>query len=83
VSALAVYELSLDEINRYINSVEGVNTTDIQQFATSKLDAKSSSVIIVGNAKLFLSDLQKRFPNVEIIPFAELDLNTRSLRKKK
>ena len=82
MSALALYELRLDEINRYIDSVEGVNTVDVQQFAKTKLDAKSSNVIIVGNAKAFLPDLQKQFPHVEVIPFAELDLNTRSLRKK-
>jgi zinc protease len=37
-------------------------------------------VIVVGDAKLFLPELKKAFPQVEVIPLAELDLNTASLR---
>jgi hypothetical protein len=36
----------------------------------------------VGNAKAFLPDLQKKYPNVEVIPIGDLDLNTALLRKK-
>jgi zinc protease len=42
---------------------------------------KNANIIIVGNAKDFLEPLRKQFPNVEVIPFAELDLNSASLRK--
>ena len=78
-----MYGLSLDEINRYINNVQAVSTADIQKFAGARLDAKTSNIIIVGNAKAFLPELQKKFPNVEVIPIADLDLNTALLRKKK
>jgi zinc protease len=82
VGSLALYGLSLDEINRYINNVQSVTTADIQKFAGTRLDAKTSNIIIVGNAKAFLPELQKKYPNVEVIPVAELDLNTALLRKK-
>jgi zinc protease len=82
VGALALYGLSLDEINRYINNVQAITTADIQKFAGTRLDAKTSNIIIVGNAKAFLPELQKKYPNVEVIPIAELDLNTALLRKK-
>jgi zinc protease len=82
VASLALYGLSLDEINRFITSVQAIQTADVQKFAGSKLDAKTSNIIIVGNAKAFLPALQKQFPNVEVIPFSELDLNTALLRKK-
>ena len=82
VASLALYGLSLDEINRYITNVQAITTADVQQFAGTKLDAKTSNIIIVGNAKAFLSALEKQFTNVEVIPFAELDLNTALLRKK-
>ena len=82
VASLALYGLSLDEINRYITNVQAITTADVQKFAGTKLDAKTSNIIVVGNAKAFLSALQKQFPNVEVIPFAELDLNTALLRKK-
>jgi len=83
VGNLALYGLSLDEINRYIGNVQAVSTADVQQFAGTKLDAKTSNIIVVGNAKSFLPALQKEFPNVEVIPVAEMDLNSAQLRKKK
>lgn len=83
LASLALQGVSLDEINRYINSVQAITTEDVQKFAGTRLDAKTSNIIIVGNAKLFLPELQKKYPNVEVIPVAELDLNTALLRKKK
>ncbi len=81
-ASLALYGMGLDEINRYINNVQAITTADVQKFAGARLDAKTSNIIIVGNAKLFLPELQKKYPNVEVIPVAELDLNTALLRKK-
>ena len=82
IAALASYGVGLDEINRYINNVQSVGPQDVQKFAGTRLDAKTSNIIIVGNAKLFLPELQKKYPNVEVIPVTELDLNTALLRKK-
>lgn len=82
VASLALHGLSLDEINRYINNVQAISTADVQKFAGTRLDAKTANIIIVGNAKLFLPELQKKYPNVEVIPVTELDLNTALLRKK-
>jgi zinc protease len=82
VGSLALYGLGLDEINRYINNVQAVSTADIQKFAGTRLDAKTSNIIIVGNAKAFLPELQKKYPNVEVIPITELDLDTALLKKK-
>ncbi|HET6973130.1 MAG TPA: hypothetical protein VFH96_03845, partial [Pyrinomonadaceae bacterium] len=70
------------EINRYINNVQAVSTADIQKFAGTRLDAKTSNIIIVGNAKAFLPELQKKYANVEVIPITELDLDTALLKKK-
>jgi zinc protease len=83
IGALALYGLSLDEINHYINNVQAISTSEVKKFAESHLPAKTSNIIIVGNAKAFLPDLQKHYPNVEVIPMAELDLNTALLRKKR
>jgi predicted Zn-dependent peptidase len=82
VASLALQGLSLNEINRYIGNVQAVMPEDVQKFAGTRLDAKTSNVIIVGNAKAFLAELQKQHPEVEVIPFGELDLNTQLLRKK-
>lgn len=81
VGALSVHGLPFDEINRYINNVQSVTAADVRRFAGSRLAAKETSVVIVGNAKEFLPALRKQFPNVEVIPVAELDLNTAALRR--
>jgi zinc protease len=82
VGSLALYGLPLDEINRYIQNVQTISSADIKNFAGTRLAAKGANIIIVGNAKEFLPALSKSFPNVEVIPVAELDLNSASLRKK-
>jgi hypothetical protein len=53
----------------------------VLKFAGTQLDIKGANVIVVGNAKEFLAELQKKFSSVEVIPIAELDLNRGSLRK--
>ncbi|MBV9957096.1 MAG: insulinase family protein [Acidobacteria bacterium] len=81
VANLALYGLSLDEINNYIKNVQAVSAGDVQRFAGSRIDQKGANLIIVGNSKLFIEDLRKQFPNVEVISIDDLDLNSASLRK--
>ena len=81
VSSLALYGVNLDEINRYVSNVQSVKAEDVKNFAATHLGADNSSLIIVGDAKKFLPALQKEFPQVEVIPVAELDLNNASLRR--
>ena len=83
VGSLALYGLNLDEINKYINNVQAITASDVQKFAGARLDNKGANIIIVGNAKMFIDELRKRFPNVEVIPEKELDLNSATLRKSK
>jgi zinc protease len=82
VASLAVYRINFSEINRYIGNVQGITASDVQRFAGSHLDAGTTSVVIVGNAKEFLPELRQKYPQAEVIPMAELDLNTALLRKK-
>jgi zinc protease len=83
VGSLAMYGVSFDEINRYVANVQAIKAEDVKGFAASKLGADGTSIIIVGDAKKFLPALQKAFPQVEVIPVAELDLNSASLRRPK
>jgi zinc protease len=83
IAGLALYGLGLDETNRYINNVQAISAADVQRFGGTSLDTKGASIIIVGDAKEFLPELQKQFKNVEVIPIAELDLNQASLHKSK
>lgn len=82
VASLAIYGIRFDEINRYIGNVQAINASDVQKFAGAHLDAKTTNIVVVGNAKEFLPELKKKYAQVEVIPMAELDLNTALLRKK-
>ena len=81
-ASLALYGISFDEINRYITNVQSITASDVQRFAGAHLAANNASIIVVGNAKEFLPALRKQFPQVEVIPVAEMDLNTALLRIK-
>jgi zinc protease len=83
IGTLALYGLSLDEINRYISGVQGVTAADVQKFAAPHLNGNDASVVIVGDAKKFLPALQQRFKNVEVIPIDQLDVNSATLKKTK
>ncbi len=81
VSNLALYGLSFDELNRYVSNVQAVTPADVKRFASSRLAAQGASIVVVGDAKKFLPALKAKYPNVEVIPVSELNLNTAALRK--
>jgi zinc protease len=81
IASLALYGLSLDEINNYIRNVQAITSSDVQQFAGGRLSSKGANLIIVGDASKFLDNLRKQFPNVEVIREADLDLNSATLHR--
>ncbi|MDP9359869.1 MAG: insulinase family protein [Acidobacteriota bacterium] len=83
IGTLALYGLSLDEINRYIGGVQNVSADDVQKFAASHVAGNDASIVIVGDAKKFLPALQQRFKTIDVIPIDELDVNSATLRKVK
>jgi len=82
VSALAIYGVSFDQLNQFVSNVQSIKPADVKTFAAANFETASTSLIIVGDASKFLPDLKKQFPEVEVIPIGELDLNSPSLRKK-
>jgi zinc protease len=81
VANLALYGLGFDEINNYVNDVQSITAADVKRFASSRLASRDASVIIVGDARKFLPALKEKYPNVEVIPVAELNLNGGVLRQ--
>ena len=80
IGDLYAFGLRPTELNAYNSSVRSVNDTQIRTFSDS---LKGGDIIIAGDAKMFMDDLKKRFPNmmIETIPAADLDLSKPSLRK--
>jgi len=83
ISSLAIYGVNFDQINQFVSSVQAVKAEDVKSFAAAHLNVDSTSVIVVGDARKFLPALQKAFPQVEVVPVAELDLNSATLRRPK
>ena len=81
VSSLAIYGVNFDQLNQFVGNVQAVRAEDVKDFAAEHLNIDSTSMIVVGDARKFLPALQKQFPQVEVIPVGELDLNTASLRR--
>ncbi len=81
VSSLAIYGVSFDQLNQFVGNVQAVKAEDVKGFAARHLNIESTSVIVVGDAKKFLPALQKAFPQIEVIPVTELDLNSAGLRR--
>jgi zinc protease len=81
VAMLALYGLNLDETNRFIGNVQRVTSSDVRAFARAKLGTDGARVVVVGRASEFLDSLRQRFPNLEVIPIAQLDFNSARLRR--
>ena len=81
VSALAIYGVSFDQLNQFVSNVQSIKPADVKQFAAANLSTDGTSLIVVGDAKKFLPDLKKQFPDVEVISISDLDLNSASLKK--
>ncbi len=79
---LYLYNLNPKELNSYMRKVSTVSDAQIKQFASDNLTG--GDLIIVGDAKLFMKELKKRFPDrkIEVIKAGNLDLNRSNLKKR-
>ena len=67
-------------MNAYNSSVRGVTDAQIRAFSNS---LRGGDIVIAGDAKMFIDDLKKRFPDmmINVIPGDQLDLAKATLRK--
>ena len=80
VASLALYDLPLENLATYVANVRSVTPDQIRDAAAAELPAETASLVIVGDASLFIDALRAAYPNVEVIPLTELDLNSAALR---
>jgi zinc protease len=79
----ALYGVPLDEVTRYTTKVEAVDAGQVQAFARRAFDPAQASVVVAGDAKAFAPALKAKLPALEVVPAAELDLESPTLRKAK
>jgi zinc protease len=82
ISDLAVYDLPLDTLDKYIPSIDAVTRDAVTDFAKKYL-AQPMSLVIAGKAGAFLDALKKTSPDVKVIEQKDLDLNRADLTKAK
>ncbi|MDB5460263.1 MAG: peptidase family, partial [Caulobacteraceae bacterium] len=80
LSGLALQGIDLSEINRYAPSVEAVTADQVKAMAAQVIDPRAATVVVAGDAKLFVDKLKARFPQAEVIPADKLNLDSPTLR---
>lgn len=76
------YELPVEEIGTFRERVQAVRPDDIQRVARQYVHPDRLSIVLVGNAKAFVPQLQRvGFSEIEIIPIDELDLMSATLKR--
>lgn len=80
VTNLAVYGLPMSELEAYAPNVRAVTPADIRRVAAATLRPDEVSLVIVGDAAQFIDALRAAWPQVEVVPAAELDLDSAGLR---
>jgi zinc protease len=81
LSELYTFGLPASNMQTYMTGVRTVASSQVRDFAYKNF--RDGDIIIVGDAKLFMDDLRKRFPRtpIETIKADDLDLGSVSLRK--
>ncbi|MEI9891896.1 MAG: hypothetical protein WDN45_16695 [Caulobacteraceae bacterium] len=75
LSGLALQGVDLGEVQRYQPAIQAVDAAAVQAFAHAVLDPAQATVVVAGDAKMFLPKLRERFPDLQVIPAATLDLD--------
>ena len=82
VLAHLFFGLDLSEIKTYRDRVDRVTTMDIQRVAKDYLKPDQLSIVLVGDASVFASQIKALgFGEFERIPIADLDLSSPTLRR--
>lgn len=76
-----IQNVPLEELARYTGKVEGVTPAAAQAAAAALLAPKGASIVVVGDANQFVPALRAKYPTVEVIPEAALDLDRATLRR--
>ncbi len=82
IASLVTYDRPLDTVNKFIPAINAITAADVSAFATKYFET-TPSLIIVGKSSDFLDALKKNYPEIKLIPQAELDLNRADLVKAK
>lgn len=80
VANLALYDLPMSDLADYAGKVRAVTPQQVQTAFAEHLPTDQASLVIVGDASKFIDALRAKYPNVEVIPLTDLNLDSATLR---
>ncbi len=80
VAGLALYDLPMSELADYVGKVEAIDGPAVEAAFARHLPVDRASLVIVGDAALFIDALRASHPGVEVIPLSALNLDSAALR---
>ena len=72
----AIENVPLSELKAFTPKIDGIDAAAVQRISQRLLDPTGASIIVVGDAKLFIDDLRKKYPAVEVIAADKLNLDS-------
>jgi len=75
-----IENVPLSELKSFTPKIDGIDAAAVQRISQRLLDPTGASIIVVGDAKLFLDDLRKKYPTVEVIAADKLNLDSPTLK---
>lgn len=80
VANLALYDLPMSDLADYAGRVRAVTAEQVENAFARHLPTDRASLVIVGDASKFIDGLRAKYPNVEVIPLTELNLDSATLK---
>ena len=80
LAELAIYGISLDQIDKYVAQVQAVTPKQIEHYAHKHLADDGTHVVVVGDAAQFADAIRKAHPQAELLDSTKLDLDSPDLR---
>ncbi|HEY0052726.1 MAG TPA: pitrilysin family protein [Caulobacteraceae bacterium] len=80
VAGYALYGLPMSELRAYTDRIRGVSPEGVQAAFAREVPADQVSLVVVGDAAQFIDTLRAAYPNLELIPMSELNLDRAALR---
>ncbi|MEO6217106.1 MAG: pitrilysin family protein, partial [Sphingomonas sp.] len=75
-----VQKVPLGQLKAFTSSVAAVDPAAVQAAAAKLLDPSQASIVVVGDAKLFVDALRKVYPKLELIAASALNLDSEALK---
>ena len=75
-----VERVPLTELKAFTPRIDGIDAAAVQRVSRRLLDPSVATIVVVGDAKLFVAELRKKYPTLEVIPASSVNLDSATLK---